>query len=388
MFRVRKFASPAARGGRPVYSLKRMESSQHDLTRMRLGWGPERQAQLAALGEPDLVAARVVVAHRGAYGLMGCAIETGRLAGRFRAVDGVTEPAVGDWVAVRSPSGSEAAFGIIEAILPRAGLLARSRPGIPVAQPIAANVDVAFVVASAERAPNLRRIERTMAMASAGGARPVVVLNKIDLAADADADLGALAELSGGTTCLGTSTATGAGIERLRAELPSGRTGVLLGPSGAGKSSLLNALLGEQRLATGAVRQTDAKGRHTTTRRELIELPGAGCLIDTPGVRELGLWQAGEGIERAFDDVAALAATCRFRDCTHGGEPGCAVGEALANGQLDADRFANFEKLRREDAFLLRQTDPHGAAAGRGRTKSIHRQYRARRGVDPKLRDD
>jgi ribosome biogenesis GTPase len=253
-----------------------LSSLDHDLVRMRLGWGPERQAQLDALGDPALVGARVVVAHRGAYGLMGCAIETARLAGRLRADDEAVEPAVGDWVAVRSPEGSDAAFGIIAAILPRVGLLERSRPGVPVAQAIAANVDVAFVVASAERAPNLRRIERTVAMASAGGARPVVVLNKIDLATDADGSLAALGDLQGSVTCFGTSTTTGAGIDRLRAELPAGTTGVLLGPSGAGKSSLLNALLGEQRLTTGAVRQSDAKGRHTTTRRELIEVPARG----------------------------------------------------------------------------------------------------------------
>jgi ribosome biogenesis GTPase len=361
-----------------------------DLVRIRLGWGPERQAQLESLGDTALFAARVGVAHRGAYGLLGCPVETARVAGRFRAdnEDAASQPVVGDWVAVRSPTGSDAAFGIIEAILPRTGLLERSRPGVPVAQPIAANVDVAFVVAAAERSPNLRRIERTMALAAAGGARPVVVLNKMDLAATADEDLGMLRALGGGTTCLATSTTTGAGIDELRAEVPPGTTGVLLGPSGAGKSSLMNSLLGEQRLATGAVRQTDAKGRHTTTRRELIELPGAGCLIDTPGVRELGLWQAGEGIETAFDDVTALAAACRFRDCTHGGEPGCAVGTALANGALDAARFANFEKLRREGAFLDRQTDPRNAAAGKGRSRTIHKQQRARRTVDPKLRDD
>jgi len=352
---------------------------------IRLGWTPERQAQLEALGDPSLVGARVSVEHRGAYGLAGCAVETARLAGRFRRADaGVDWPAVGDWVAVR-PEGDT---GVIHHVLPRAGLLERKRPGANRAQAVAANVDVAFVVTSAERPPNLRRVERTLAVAAAGGARPAILLNKVDLAADAESDLRALASVAGGARCLACSAATGAGVGELRGELPAGATGALLGPSGAGKSSLVNALLGDERLATGTVRLTDAKGRHTTTRRELIELPGGAFLIDTPGVRELGLWQAGEGIDQTFDDVTALAAACRFRDCTHHGEPGCAVASALAAGDLDEGRYASFEKLRREEAFQERQQDPAAAAATRGRWKAIHKQQRARRRVDPKLRDD
>jgi len=355
---------------------------------IRAGWTPERQAQLEALGDPSLVGARVSVEHRGAYGLAGCAVETARLAGRFRRADaGVDWPAVGDWVAVR-PEGATGGSGVIHHVLPRAGLLERKRPGANRAQAVAANVDVVFVVTTAERPPNLRRVERTLAVAAAGGARPVIVLNKVDLAADADGDLRALASVAGGARCLGCSAATGAGVDGLRGELPAGTTGALLGPSGAGKSSLVNALLGDQRLATGTVRLTDAKGRHTTTRRELIELPGGAWLIDTPGVRELGLWQAGEGIDQTFDDVTALAAACRFRDCTHRGEPGCAVASALAAGDLDEGRYASFEKLRREEAFQERQQDPRAAAASRGRSKAIHKQQRARRRVDPKLRDD
>jgi ribosome biogenesis GTPase len=355
-----------------------------EIVRVRLGWNRERQSQLEALGDPSLVAARVNVEHRGAYGLAGCAVETAHLAGRFR-VDDADWPAVGDWVAVRPVDGTG---GVIHQVLPRASLLERKRPGANRAQVVAANVDVVFVVTSAERPPNLRRVERTLAVVAAGGARAAIVLNKVDLAADPAADLRALASVSGGAPCLATSAATGAGIAHLRAALPPGATGALLGPSGAGKSSLVNALLGDARLATGTVRLTDAKGRHTTTRRELIDLPDGGCLIDTPGMRELGLWQAGDGIDRAFDDVAALAASCRFRDCSHGGEPGCAVAAARAAGELDEGRLASFEKLRREEAFLARQQDPRAAAASKGRWKAIHKQQRARRRVDPKLRDD
>jgi ribosome biogenesis GTPase len=354
-----------------------------EIVRVRLGWNRERQSQLEAFGDPSLVGARVCVEHRGFYGLAGCAVETARLAGRFR-VGAADWPTVGDWVAVRPASGS----GVIQHLLPRAGLLERKRPGANRAQAVAANVDVVFVVTSAERPPNLRRVERTMAVVAAGGARPVIVLNKVDLAADPEGDLRALASIAAGARCLASSAATGAGLDGLRAELPVGTTGALLGPSGAGKSSLVNGLLGDARLATATVRLGDAKGRHTTTRRELIELPDGGCLIDTPGMRELGLWQAGDGIERTFDDVTALAAACRFRDCRHGGEPGCAVAAARAGGELDEGRYASFEKLRREQAFLERQQDPRSAAASKGRSKAIHKQQRARRRVDPKLRDD
>jgi ribosome biogenesis GTPase len=356
-----------------------------EIVRVRLGWNQERQSQLESLGDPSLIGARVNVEHRGVYGLAGCEVDTARLAGRFRLGD-VDWPAVGDWVALRRAD----ATGVIQHVLPRASLIERKRPGVNRAQVVAANVDVVFVVTSAERPPNLRRVERTLAVVAAGGARAVIVLNKADLAADPEGDLRALASVSAGAPCLATSAATGAGVEGLRATLPPGTTGALLGPSGAGKSSLVNALQGDARLATGTVRLTDAKGRHTTTRRELCELPGGGCLIDTPGMRELGLWPAEEndGIERAFDEVAALAASCRFRDCSHRGEPGCAVAAALAAGDLDEGRHASFEKLRREQAFLARQQDPRRAAAGKGRWKAIHKQQRARRRVDPKLRDD
>jgi len=354
-----------------------------DTVRVRLGWNQERQSQLEALGDPSLVAARVSVEHRGAYGLAGCMVDTARLAGRFRA-DDAGWPSVGDWVAARAEGGG----GIIHHLLPRASLLERKRPGANRAQVVAANVDVVFIVTSAERPPHLPRIERTMAVVAAGGARPVIVLTKADIAADPEGHLRALASVSGGARCLASSAVTGASVDGLAAELPSGTTGAFVGPSGAGKSSLVNALLGDQRLATGAVRLIDAKGRHTTSRRELVELPGGGCVIDTPGIRELGLWQAGDGIERTFDDVTALAAACRFRDCSHREEPGCAVTAALASGDLEKDRYASFEKLRREQSFVERQQDPRAATASRDRWRAINMQHRARRRVDPKLRDD
>jgi ribosome biogenesis GTPase / thiamine phosphate phosphatase len=350
---------------------------------IRLGWSAERQSQLQALGDPALAAARVSAEHRGAYGLLGGPVDSARLAGRFRQ-GGSDWPAVGDWVAVQSSSGS----GVIQHLLPRTSLLARRRPLAHQAQAVAANIDVVFVVASAQRPPNLRAIERYLTVVWSSGARPVVVLNKSDLSLDPAGDRRALQSITAGVTCIETSAASGEGLDRLRAELASGITGAMVGPSGVGKSSLLNRLLGQELQSTGEVRLTDAKGRHTTTGRELFVLPEAGCLIDTPGMRELGLWDAADGIDQTFEDVEALAAGCRFRDCGHGGEPGCAVAAAVAAGQLGEDRLASLDKLRREEAYEQRQRDPRMNAASKGRWKAIHKQHRARRRVDPKLRDD
>jgi ribosome biogenesis GTPase / thiamine phosphate phosphatase len=348
---------------------------------IRLGWSSDRQLQLDSLNDPSLVAARVSVEHRGAYGLIGSEVDTARVSGRFRQEE-VDWPAVGDWVAVQREGG------VIKHLLPRTSLLARRRPLAHQAQAVAANIDVVFVVASAERSPNLRRIERYLTVVWASGARPVVVLNKLDLSPDPDGDRRAVEAIAAGVPCVATSAASGAGVDELLAHLPVGVTGAMVGPSGVGKSSLLNRLLGAELQSTGEVRLADAKGRHTTTRRQLFVLPGAGCLIDTPGMRELGLWDAADGIDQTFEDVEALAAGCRFRDCRHQGEPGCAVLAAVAAGELAEGRLASLDKLRREEAFEQRQRDPRANAASKGRWKAIHMQHRARKRVDPKLRDD
>ena len=350
----------------------------------RLGWNEDRRLQLEALGDPSLIPARVVAEHREAYALAGCGEPSARLSGRLRGEPGQW-PSVGDWVAVRPAPGGG---GIIHAVLPRHSLLTRLRPGTKRAQTLAANLDLVFVVTSPGQDFSLRRTERYLALVWASGARPVVVLNKADLSREANDLLARLSAVAPGAICLGTSAETGAGVAELGALLATGLTGALVGSSGVGKSSLLNRLLGQQLHHTAEVRLTDDKGRHTTTRRELVELPDGGCLIDTPGMRELGLWDAGEGLEETFSEIAELATGCRFRDCRHQGEPGCAVVAAVETGELAEDRLASLEKLRREEAFQERLRDPRSQAASKDRWKVIHKQHRARKRVDPKLRDD
>ncbi len=284
---------------------------------------------------------------------------------RFEALAASDYPTVGDWVALDDG-------GVIAAVLPRRSVFKRMAAdgtrrgaGLDDEQVMASNVDVALLVAGLDNDFNLRRIERYLAVAWSSAITPVVVLNKSDLADDVDGRLVAVEAVAPGVATVAVSAWTGAGLDALRGHLQPGVTAAILGSSGVGKSTLVNALLGDDRQKTSEVRESDSRGRHTTTHRELFELPGGALLVDTPGIRALEVLGADEGVESAFDDVVHLATRCRFSDCQHDGEPGCAVRAAIAEGRLGEERLASHRKLERELARAARQGDPRARAEHR-----------------------
>ena len=323
--------------------------------------------------------ARVVCEHREAYVAAGASGDLrAELSGRFRHEHPARAewPAVGDWVMVSPRAGEDAAT--VRAVLPRRSRFSRTAAGDRTEeQVVAANVDVVFLVSGLDGDFNVRRLERYLTVAWDSGARPVVVLNKADLCADADARAAEAEAAAPGAPVVVLSAATGTGVEALRAQVPPGATGALLGSSGVGKSSLVNALLGRERQAVRAVRADDSRGRHTTTHRELIPLPGGGLIMDTPGMRELQIWSADDdGLETAFADVEALAARCRFADCTHENEPGCAVRAALEDGSLDRGRFRSYTKLRREIQYQELRQDQSARQIEKTRWRGIAKEIR------------
>jgi ribosome biogenesis GTPase len=318
--------------------------------------------------------ARVVAAQRERYRLF-CAAGAldAQLSGRLRheAGEGAL-PVVGDWVgALLRPDDASAT---IVACLPRRTSLVRKRAGrASLPQVLAANLDTVLLMSSLNDDLNPRRVERTLAMIWESGAQPVVLLSKLDLCADPAPFVAEIEQVAIGVPVHALSVHTGDGLAVLARYLQPGRTLALIGSSGVGKSTLANALLGEQRLATSDVRASDQRGKHTTTARELFVLRSGAMLIDTPGMRELGLWDAGDGFSAAFDDIEALAAHCRFGDCKHEREPGCAISEALARGELDPARLASYRKLQRELAHEERRRDPQAMAAYKQHNRQILR---------------
>jgi ribosome biogenesis GTPase / thiamine phosphate phosphatase len=300
------------------------------------------------------------------------------ISGRFRheAVSRADLPAVGDFVGVQGLPGENKA--IIQRVLPRRSKLSRNNAGATTDEQIlAANVDTAFIVSSLNLEFNQRRIERYLTMIYNSGAQPVVLLTKADLCSDIDGAAAEISAVAPGVPVLAVSALIWQGLDQLAPYLGSGKTVVLLGSSGVGKSTLANCLLGRDELATRAI-SFDDKGSHTTTARHLLMLPQGGMIIDTPGMRELQLWDGGEGLSAAFDDIEALGATCRFGDCGHESEPGCAIKQAIADGTLSAERYESYIKLRRELAFHARRQDLSLQRAEKAKWKKIHVQQRQR----------
>jgi ribosome biogenesis GTPase len=342
------------------------------------GWSPELQDHFAPFAAQGLVPGRIVVQQRGGYRLVTDAGEIdARASGTLlKTASDAERPAAGDWVAVEPRPGETTA--LVQAVLPRRTAFIRRFSGPRGgAQVVAANVDVALLVASMNADLNLRRLERYLATTYESGAQPVIVLTKADLVPDPGAVVAEVEAIAFGAPVLAVSARTGQGLEALVPWLAAGRTAVLLGSSGAGKSTLVNALLGQERMATAEIREDDARGRHTTTHRELVLLPGGGLILDTPGMRELGLWDADAGVSATFEDVEALAGQCRFSDCRHASEPGCAVRAAIEAGELPEGRLHAYEKLQAELAYERRREDPRAAQENRRLWISRHKAARA-----------
>jgi len=282
---------------------------------------------------------------------------------------------VGDWVAITAPG--EGRRGVIQIILPRRSKFSRKVAGRETTeQVVAANIDTVFLMMGLDGDYNLRRIERYLITARDGGAAPVVVLNKADVCDEVDARVREVQEVAQSAPVHAVSTKGDGVIDTLDPYLAPGRTIALLGSSGVGKSTLVNRLVGHQMQATRAVRVTDHRGRHTTTRRELIVVTGGALLIDTPGLRELQLWDGAGGMDQTFDDIEALGAGCRFRDCRHDAEPGCAVKAAAEAGQLDLSRLDSYRQLHRERAFLAAQQDERASQERKRQARTISKIIR------------
>jgi ribosome biogenesis GTPase len=337
-----------------------------------LGWSEDRAREFEPwAGKSDVTPGRVIIGFNYLYrvGVEGGEIEavlSGRL--KHRAGSQRELPVVGDWVAVRQRRDEDR--GAIVAVLPRRSRFSRRVAGhVTDEQVVAANVDVTFIVMALDHDYSPRRLERYLLMARESGAAPVVLLTKPDLSADVPAQVAEVVSVAGDVPVHVLSPKRNEGMEQVVQYVTRGRTAALLGSSGVGKSTIINRLVGSDVQKTREVREADSKGRHTTTHRELVLLPSGGLVIDTPGMRELQLWDAAEGVRETFDDIETLAAGCHFTDCRHNDEPRCAVKAAVDEGRLQADRLASYLKLQQELAYLARQQDERAQIEERRRAK-------------------
>jgi ribosome biogenesis GTPase len=340
--------------------------------RDRLGWSEFFQQQIAGDVPPPLVV-RIIEEQRGAYRIAGDVDGWAEVGGKFRHDARATAdfPSVGDWVCISAPGSSDRA--VITRRLDRRSTISRKAAGRAVEeQVVAANVDTIFLVTALAEDLNPRRLERYLTVVRDAGAVPVVVLNKTDLSVDPDGQAANVRARLPFVDVLAISAKEGDGLSALSAYLSPAQTVALIGSSGVGKSTLVNRLLGHERLKTAEISKVDGKGRHTTTARHLVELPGGALLIDTPGMRELQPWVEESAVAETFEDIAELAYGCRFGNCAHETEPGCAVLAAVERSELAAQRLDHYRHLGREIAFEERKRDKSAAAAEKRRWKKIH----------------
>jgi ribosome biogenesis GTPase / thiamine phosphate phosphatase len=330
----------------------------------------------------EMILGRVALEHKRMYrvwtehGELLCEV-TGKFS--FDAVNREDYPAVGDWVILKPRV--EEGKGTIYTVLPRFSKFSRKSAGRTAEEQIvAANVDTIFLVNSLNEDLNLRRIERYLLLAWESGANPVIILSKADLSDDIEEKLSAVQAIAfGGVPVISISAEMMSGLEQLSPYLQPGKTVALLGSSGVGKSTLTNRLLGDEKQVVQEIRGADDKGRHTTTHRELIQLPNGSILIDTPGMRELQLWESSEGLSETFSDIDELAEECRFRDCQHNDEPGCAVVGAIVEGALAPERLTSYNKLQKELSYIERKADKRAQTEVKNKWKNITKQMRQKK---------